>query len=151
MSESRPTAYGMLHYAIRKGPWSAAEDALLIQGVRALGGKYATIAREFLGGARTGAQCRERYVNSLDPAVNRAPWSAHEDSLLLHGVYEYGRAYARISKRVFDGKRTDEAVRKRYLLLRQRDAKIKSTTSTPSDSDGEGEDDDEFAITLPCR
>ena len=56
-----------------KGPWSLAEDSLLKILVARFGAKkWSLSAGEFPG--RAGKQCRERWLNHLDTAVNKSDW-----------------------------------------------------------------------------
>ena len=85
---------------IKKGIWTKEEDEQLLKGVNACaasglgtsGGKRAaygvwTRVASFVP-TRTDTQCRERYKNILNPAVNRGKWSEEEDNKLLHIVRE---------------------------------------------------------------
>ena len=42
---------------------------------------WSFIARQLKG--RLGKQCRERWYNHLNPDINRAPWSAEEDAMII--------------------------------------------------------------------
>lgn len=68
---------------IRRGRWDVKEDNLLAMAVRAYGsGNWRLIQKHVPG--RTDVQCRERYVNILDPAVKSTEgWTAAEDAHLL--------------------------------------------------------------------
>jgi hypothetical protein len=76
----------VLRPGIVKGPWTADEDEIIInlwnQGTR----KWSEIASYVTG--RLGKQCRERWINHLDPTVCKKPWTEHEMRTLLvaHGV-----------------------------------------------------------------
>eukprot|EP00964_Phaeocystis_antarctica_P143549 scaffold109116_cov66-Phaeocystis_antarctica.AAC.2 len=74
---------------IRRGKWTPEEDKLLRQGVAQHGAKeWARWVTGHMNG-RTAPQCRERWVNSLDPnkrAVVEAPWTAEEDTALVKAV-----------------------------------------------------------------
>ena len=74
---------------IRRGKWTPEEDEMLRQGVARHGAKgWARWVPGHMNG-RTGPQCRERWVNSLDPngrGVIEAPWSAEEDAALVEAV-----------------------------------------------------------------
>ena len=76
----------VLKPGIVKGPWTADEDQIIInlwnQGTR----KWSEIASYVTG--RLGKQCRERWINHLDPTVCKNPWAEHEMRTLLiaHGV-----------------------------------------------------------------
>jgi hypothetical protein len=56
-----------------KGSWTAEEDAILKQKRALYGRKWAKIA-SFLPG-RLGKQCRERFVNHLDPDLKKGDWT----------------------------------------------------------------------------
>lgn len=68
---------------IRRGRWDSQEDNLLAMAVRAYGaGNWRLIHKHVPG--RTDVQCRERWVNVLDPAVKSTEgWTAAEDAHLL--------------------------------------------------------------------
>ena len=74
---------------IRRGKWTVEEDGMLRQGVAQHGAKeWARWVPGHMNG-RTAPQCRERWVNSLDPnkrAVIEAPWTAEEDAALVEAV-----------------------------------------------------------------
>lgn len=64
-----------------KGAWSKEEDDRLIELVNIHGPKkWSTIAQELAG--RIGKQCRERWHNHLNPAINKEAWT-HEEELTL--------------------------------------------------------------------
>ena len=47
---------------------------------------------------RTGKQCRERWYNHLDAAVNKEPWSLEEERKLVQLQREIGNKWADIAK-----------------------------------------------------
>jgi hypothetical protein len=72
----------VLRPGLIKGPWSPEEDALVITLVQQHGlKKWSLIAGHLKG--RLGKQCRERWYNHLDPAINKAPWTTQEDELVI--------------------------------------------------------------------
>ncbi|KAK9809254.1 hypothetical protein WJX72_012214 [[Myrmecia] bisecta] len=75
--------------SLRKGRWLAEEDKQLVKAVEACGRKWSEVAK--LVPNRTDVQCRDRYVNVLDPALVRSRWSAEEDETLLGAVEELRR------------------------------------------------------------
>jgi hypothetical protein len=94
-----------------KGSWTREEDETIITFVRANGDKgWAKLAILLPGG--TGKQCRERFKNHLDDAVNHAPWTPDEDRLLgeLHG--RFGNSWTKLAT-FFDG-RTDNCIKNRW-------------------------------------
>ncbi|KAK8882705.1 hypothetical protein M9Y10_045346 [Tritrichomonas musculus] len=94
-----------------KKKFSPQEDALLIKLVEKHGAcKWDTIALSMNG--RKGRQCRDRYMNYLNPAVKRDEWTLEEDILLTEKVKEHGPKWAKISK-FFEG-RTGPALKNRW-------------------------------------
>ena len=66
----------------RAGPWSASEDAQLVELVGQYGGKHWARIASMLPG-RTGKQCRERWCNNLDPSLKKGAWTPEEDETIL--------------------------------------------------------------------
>ena len=68
-----------------KSSWSAKEDKQLPRLVADHETRekpvtqWSAIAKE-LGTNRTGKQCRERWLNHLDPSINKGPWTPDEVS-----------------------------------------------------------------------
>jgi hypothetical protein len=91
--------------------WSAAEDAKLVELVEQYGSKSWTVIASKLGN-RAGKQCRERWKNHLDPAINHEPFTKQEDESVIRMVNEMGTKWAQISK-LMPG-RTENAIKNRY-------------------------------------
>lgn len=102
---------------VKKSPWSAEEDGQLANMVHVHGPKrWATIAISLPG--RTGKQCRERWLNHLDPSVSKEVFSKEEDLLIISLVDTLGTKWAQISKHLPG--RTDNAVKNRYYSTLRR-------------------------------
>ena len=79
-----------------KGSWTAEEDKVLREKRLMYGRKWAKIA-SFLPG-RHGKQCRERYVNHLNPELTKSEWTDDEEAVLIAMRQVHGNRWANISK-----------------------------------------------------
>ena len=61
---------------VNKGVWTIAEDEKLRAAVEKHGTKWARIAAQVE--TRNGDQCSKRWKNSLDPSIDRSPWTTQE-------------------------------------------------------------------------
>mmetsp|Transcript_98084 Transcript_98084/g.280692 ORF Transcript_98084/g.280692 Transcript_98084/m.280692 type:complete len:842 (-) Transcript_98084:241-2766(-) len=98
---------------VRKGPWSAAEDEIvreLVLKATVEKVKWREVAAHLPG--RLGKQCRERWYNQLDPAINTGPWKQDEDQQLLEAQRRHGNRWNKIAKLLAG--RTENAVKNRF-------------------------------------
>ncbi len=99
---------------IRRAKWQPDEDVQLRIATEAYGrGNWALIARHVHG--RTDVQCRERYVNVLDPLVNNEPFTPDEDARLLALADEHDCSWTKVAQHMPG--RTDGACWRRWRLL----------------------------------
>jgi hypothetical protein len=61
---------------------------------------------------RLGKQCRERWLNHLDPGVNREPWTAGEDAVLMDLHERFGNGWTKIAESLPG--RTANAIKNRW-------------------------------------
>ncbi len=54
---------------IKKGNWTKEEDMIIVEMYKNLGSKWCKISQSLIN--RNGKQIRDRYVNILDPKINR--------------------------------------------------------------------------------
>jgi hypothetical protein len=71
--------------------WTAEEDNIVCEHVKQYGPrKWSKIALLKVPTDRTGKQCRERWVNELDPSIFKGPWTVDEDRIILEEQYSSG-------------------------------------------------------------
>lgn len=79
-----------------KGSWTTEEDELIREKLAIYGRKWAKIASYLPG--RHGKQCRERYVNHLNPHLTKGDWTDDEEAILIAMRQIHGNRWANISK-----------------------------------------------------
>mmetsp|Transcript_2283 Transcript_2283/g.2758 ORF Transcript_2283/g.2758 Transcript_2283/m.2758 type:complete len:595 (+) Transcript_2283:190-1974(+) len=81
-----------------KGSWTVEEDNILRDKRALYGRKWAKIAAHLPG--RQGKQCRERYVNHLDPNLKKGEWTDDEEAILIALHEHHGNRWANIAKQL---------------------------------------------------
>lgn len=81
-----------------KGSWTVEEDNILREKRSLYGRKWAKIAAHLPG--RQGKQCRERYVNHLDPELKKGEWTDEEEAVLIALHENHGNRWANIAKQL---------------------------------------------------
>ncbi|OQR97183.1 hypothetical protein ACHHYP_20627 [Achlya hypogyna] len=80
------------HSKHTKRKWDVGEDDQLIELVQASGAcKWKQLATNFMH--RSGKQCRERWYNQLNPAINHTKWTHTEDLLIASLQKELGNKW----------------------------------------------------------
>ncbi|KAF8025198.1 hypothetical protein BT93_F2135 [Corymbia citriodora subsp. variegata] len=98
----------------RVGRWTADEDKRLRVAVKLFGPKNWMKIADFVPG-RTQVQCRERWVNSLDPSLNWNRWTPEEDAMLEAAIAEHRHCWSKIAACL--APRTDNQCRRRWKVL----------------------------------
>jgi hypothetical protein len=81
----------------KKGNWTADEDQLLLAWVGENGAtKWTECSKQIRG--RCGKQCRERWVNILNPEVKKGNWSDHEQEIIFQNLSTYMTSWSSMSK-----------------------------------------------------
>ena len=94
-----------------KGPWTSEEDQRLSEWVAKEGPQKWSRCSALIPG-RSGKQCRERWMNNLDPEIKRGEWTDEEDELLFNLYKKFGSAWSKIAKH-FRG-RTENNIKNRF-------------------------------------
>ncbi|KAM0943782.1 putative transcription factor MYB-HB-like family [Dioscorea sansibarensis] len=82
---------------LKKGPWTAAEDAVLAEYVREHGeGNWNAVQRNS-GLSRCGKSCRLRWANHLRPNLKKGAFSPEEELLILRLHAQLGNKWAQMA------------------------------------------------------
>ncbi|XP_077243959.1 uncharacterized protein LOC143884331 isoform X2 [Tasmannia lanceolata] len=104
-----------LHPSIKRvGRWSVDEDKHLKIAVTLFGPKQWMKIAQFVPG-RAQVQCRERWLNALDPSLNLGQWTEEEDSKLKAAITEHGHCWSKVA--AFVPPRTDSQCRRRWKVI----------------------------------
>lgn len=91
-------------------PWTKIEDRAILNLVEKFGNNW-TLISNFIEG-RTGKQVRDRYLNKLNPRINRKKFSEKEDSIILEKFKEIGPKWLLISKELHG--RSENMIKNRF-------------------------------------
>ncbi|ESW24690.1 hypothetical protein PHAVU_004G151600 [Phaseolus vulgaris] len=97
----------------KKGSFTPEEDIRLTVAAMLFGRKWNQIAKYVPG--RIQSQCRDRYLNSLDPSLKWGGWTEKEDLRLEAAIGKHGYCWSKIAEEV--PPRTDSQCRKRWKVL----------------------------------
>ncbi|KAF7140419.1 hypothetical protein RHSIM_Rhsim06G0163100 [Rhododendron simsii] len=91
---------GGLRKGVKKGPWTTAEDAMLVEYVRKNGeGNWNAVQRN-CGLLRCGKSCRLRWANHLRPNLKKGSFSADEERLIIELHAQLGNKWARMASQL---------------------------------------------------
>lgn len=81
----------------KKGSWTEGEDTELLRWVEEQGPtRWTECSRRIRG--RCGKQCRERWVNILNPGVKRGNWSTEEQALVFQSLRQFHTSWSAMSR-----------------------------------------------------
>lgn len=85
---------------LKKGPWTAAEDAILLAYVNKHGeGNWNTVQKNS-GLARCGKSCRLRWANHLRPNLKKGAFTEEEEKLIAKLHSQWGNKWAQMASKV---------------------------------------------------
>ncbi|KAL5219425.1 hypothetical protein ABZP36_020109 [Zizania latifolia] len=82
---------------LKKGPWTSAEDAVLVQHVREHGEGNWNVVQRMTGLLRCGKSCRLRWTNHLRPNLKKGSFSPEEELLIAQLHAQLGNKWARMA------------------------------------------------------
>lgn len=121
---------------IKRGHWAPEEDELLRKAVEAAGSSQLawTQIRKAVPG-RTDVQCRERWVNVLNPELRAEPFTAEEDRKLEALVEVYGTSqWSKVAAEMAG--RTDNMCWRRWKVLSRTGTAKSNTAKKPTKTTG---------------
>lgn len=85
---------------LKKGPWTAAEDAILMEYVKKHGeGNWNAVQRNS-GLMRCGKSCRLRWANHLRPNLKKGAFTSDEERQIIELHAKFGNKWARMALHV---------------------------------------------------
>lgn len=93
---------GVGHTVLKKGPWTAAEDAVLLEYVKRQGEGNWNAVQKNSGLQRCGKSCRLRWANHLRPFLKKGPFTPDEEKTIIDLHSKIGNKWARMAAQVIN-------------------------------------------------
>lgn len=116
--------YRRIQPGINKGFWTKLEDEKLLLSYKKYGNNWKMIAKEIV--SRSGKQIRDRFINSLDPNLNKKNFSEKEDKKMMTLYKRIGPKWVKISK-LFKGRSGDMIKNRFYSIVKSNRSGIKNS------------------------
>ncbi|CAL5391198.1 unnamed protein product [Camellia sinensis] len=100
---------GSPQLAVKKGPWTTAEDAILIEYVRKHGEGNWNAVQKNCGLLRCGKSCRLRWANHLRPNLKKGAFTPEEEKTIIDLHARLGNKWARMANKLSG--RTDNEIK----------------------------------------
>lgn len=85
---------------LKKGPWTTAEDSILVEYVKKHGEGNWNAVQKHTGLARCGKSCRLRWANHLRPNLKKGAFTSEEERLIIELHAKMGNKWARMAAHV---------------------------------------------------
>ncbi|KAI3445192.1 hypothetical protein Pfo_001857 [Paulownia fortunei] len=82
---------------LKKGPWTSAEDAILVEYVKKHGEGNWNAVQKHSGLSRCGKSCRLRWANHLRPNLKKGAFTSEEEQLIIELHAKMGNKWARMA------------------------------------------------------
>ncbi|KAF0737991.1 hypothetical protein Ae201684_005987 [Aphanomyces euteiches] len=124
------------------GAWTVEDDARLKKLVEQYGKKWSAISEQFatsddITTPRNRKECRERYVNHLDPTIRRDEWTEGEKAILRKALVQYNELnktpWAKIAQ-LLPGRSADNVKNQYRQMLRDETKLMQKTTSSQTNN-----------------
>ena len=119
-----------LRPGITRGAWSTEEDAKVVEWVNSHGPVKWVKCAEQLEGVRSGKQCRERWINSLNPGIKLDKWTQEEDDTLYREYKRNGPKWTLISQMI-PGRTENSVKNHHYSAMRKGKLPLDALPRTP--------------------
>ncbi|XP_057815738.1 transcription factor MYB33 isoform X2 [Cryptomeria japonica] len=83
--------------SLKKGPWTSAEDAILVEYVKKHGEGNWNAVQKHSGLFRCGKSCRLRWANHLRPNLKKGAFTADEEQIIIELHAKLGNKWARMA------------------------------------------------------
>ena len=83
-----------------KRPWTEEQDQKLREAVAKHGARNWSSVSQMIP-SKNGKQCRERWINHIDPAINREPWTHADDMALIEAHSRLGNRWTELGESLY--------------------------------------------------
>jgi len=101
----------ILKPGLLKGYWSKEEDEQLLEWIKVNGPKKWSECAKFMK-KRSAKQCRERWLNHLDPNIKKDEWTEEEDKQIYDLYKRFGTSWSKLAREMKG--RTENAIKNRF-------------------------------------
>ena len=85
---------------LKRGPWTVAEDAILVEFVKKYGEGNWNSVQKSCGLMRCGKSCRLRWANHLRPNLKKGSFTPEEENIIIELHGKHGNKWARMASQV---------------------------------------------------